>query len=151
VARILREQAVVERVEGDIAYVVTESKLACQGCKSQPACGNGLLEQYFGQKKFVTPLSNNIGARPGQKVLLEAPSASVTKASLLIYWLPLAMMLSMALIADYLAASEAVVSLSGVVGLGFGFMVAAWWLRRSGRRILFEPRMTSILSQTREF
>jgi len=75
----------------------------------------------------------------------------VTKASLLIYWLPLAMMLSMALIADYLAASEAVVSLSGIVGLGFGFMVAAWWLRRGARRILFEPRMTSILSQTREF
>ena len=86
---MLQEKGVVIGLRGGTAVVQTKNKLACSSCKVSTSCGTGIVEQYLSAKLFESELPNTLNAKVGQQVIIEIPKSSVTKASLVVYVVPL--------------------------------------------------------------
>ena len=105
----MTQDAVVTKLlpEG-MAEVAVARSTACGG-----SCGH--CESCVFQSELKTPAWNKIGARPGQKVIIESRSSTVFKAAALVYVMPLLLFLL-----GY--------ALSSLAGAGEGLCVAASFL-----------------------
>ena len=77
-----QDAIVYRRLSEDMAEVVVTRATACGGnCGSCEAC--------MFQSELKTPARNLIGAKPGQRVVIESKSSKIYGAILLVYVLPL--------------------------------------------------------------
>jgi sigma-E factor negative regulatory protein RseC len=110
---------VVVRVEDDFAYVSTAGVAsACGSCSSRGGCGS-----LDGEKRtHVLRLPNQIHARAGDRVVIQAAQGAVMRAVWLVYLLPL--LLAVVGAAGLLAMTdnEMVALLGLVAGLFAGFL-----------------------------
>ena len=122
----MTQDAIVYRcLDGGMAEVVVSRGTACgSNCASCEAC-------VF-QSELKTPARNLIGARPGQRVVIESKSSRVYGAILLVYILPIALAVLGCFAAWALGAGEGMcifATFAGVV-LGGAIVVLS---QRSGR------------------
>ena len=128
-----QDAIVYRRLSEDMAEVVVTRATACGGnCGSCEAC--------MFQSELKTPARNLIGAKPGQRVVIESKSSKIYGAILLVYVLPLILAL-LGYFAAYVAgASEGlciVACFSGVL-LGAAITVLSQRLKKNPNSITFD-------------
>ena len=129
----MTQDAVVYKcLPGSLAEVVVTRATACGGnCGSCEAC--------MFQSELKTTARNTIGAKPGQRVMIESKSSSIYKAVFLVYVLPLILALAAYFVAYSLGASEGVcitACFSGII-LGAVIIVLSQRLNKGKNPITF--------------
>ncbi len=105
-----QEAVVTKLLPSGMAEVAVKRTSACGG-----NCGS--CESCVFQNEMKTPALNRIGAKPGQKVLIESQSSKIFKAAFLVYVLPLLFFLAAYLLAAAFDLSEALRILASFAGL----------------------------------
>ena len=77
-----QDAVVTKLLPNNMAEVAVARTTACGG-----NCGS--CESCIFQSELKTPARNLVGARPGQKVVIESKSSAVYKAAMLVYLLPI--------------------------------------------------------------
>lgn len=113
--------------------------------KRTSACGGncGSCESCVFQNELKTPAFNLIGAKPGQKVLIESQSKKIFKAAFLVYVLPLLFFLAAYLLAAALRLNEPLRIAASFAGL----IVGGFVLVLSQKRIRDKDRITFTIIQ----
>ncbi len=142
---MLNETGLVTEVVGDYAIVQTQNQLACSSCKVIDTCGNGIVEKYLSGKVFTTEVSNSLHAKIGDKVVLQILKSSVTRASFIVYVIPLFTFITFALIASLSSQTENVTILVSLIGLFGGLFVTKFYNRKLLNDELYLPKMVSIV------
>ena len=130
----MTQEAVVIRLLPDgMAEVSVQRTTACGG-----NCGG--CDSCVFDKKLKTPAKNNIGAQPGQRVLIESNSARIFGAAFLVYVLPLLFFLAGYLIAAALGMGESarILASFGAVLLCAAALVLSQRARSGRDEISFE-------------
>jgi len=140
---MLTEKGLVTKIDNDIVWVNTRSKLACSSCQVESTCGNGILEKYLGDKIFISQVPNSLDAKVGEEVTIAIPQASVTKAALIVYFLPILMLFVGALSGSYLFDEESAIALSGLTGLATGLLLIYFYNRTITPDSQYIPKMVS--------
>ena len=86
---MIEEQARVSSVHRDQAEIVVERQTACGTCSAKSGCGTSLLATWLPRRRLVFRLRNEIGARPGDTVMVGLDEGQLQRGSLLLYALPL--------------------------------------------------------------
>lgn len=146
---MLKEQGHVVEVKQDIAMVQTVSKASCSSCQVNSTCGTGIISKAFGERSFITPITNSVKAQQGDLVEVGIPEDLVIKTSLLVYLLPLAFMFLFSLLASYNLPnlSELWLIVVGFIGLGFGFFVVKYYGNKLSKNNQLEPVLLRIVSR----
>ena len=141
---MLTESALVTRRLGNRVELELQRGSACAGCDLNQGCGTGALGRLLGRRSRPLVIETERKCDPGDEVLLVLPEASLVRASLLIYGLPLLGMLLAGLVAASAGVSELLVLLATVLGFVVGLRVAAFIAGR------LEPRaMAPYISEVR--
>ena len=97
----MTQDAVVTRTfHNSLAEVAVKRSTACGDCRE--------LRRRVFQNELKVTADNCIGARPGQKVVIESKSSKVYKAILMVYIMPIVLFLLGYAIAAALGAGEGV-------------------------------------------
>ena len=124
------EQGVVERTEGDFAWVRARKKSACSSCASRSHCSS-----LNGNTAMLVKTSNTLKAKKGETVSFQVNSGTLLKYTFIIYILPIIGLLAGALSAGRLANYTGMNSgLALVVFTLFGFGMAVYLSRLIVRR-----------------
>ncbi len=128
----MTQDAVVYRcLPGGMAEVVVSRGTACgSNCASCEAC-------VF-QSELKTPARNPIGARPGQRVVIESKSSRVYGAIFLVYILPIILAVLGYFISWRLGAGEGLCILATFAGIVLGGVIVVLSQRRNKNPITFE-------------
>jgi len=143
---MLREIGIVSEILGDQAIVHTQSQLACSSCQQVDSCGNGIIEKYFSGKVFSIQLSNHINAKVGDQVEIQVAKSSVTKASVIVYLLPLVGLISFALMASFFFQDEKTIIFIALLGLILSLFVTKFYNSRMFNSELSLPKMVSVVN-----
>lgn len=121
---MLEETGTVVAVEGEQAWVQTIRKSACSSCEAKSGCGQGVLSRISDGKANQVLVTNTLNLNVGDEVLIGIPEDLLVKASVMVYLLPLIMMMAAASIIErVLNVNDGWVTLAGIVGLAFGFLL----------------------------
>ncbi len=143
---MLEEQGLVTQLVGNSVTVITKNQLACSSCKVAETCGNGIVEKYLSGKMFSSLIINRLNAQVGDTVIIQIPKSSITKASLIVYFIPLLGIMLFAIIASWLNQSENITILSSLVGLALGMLVTKYYNHKVIKKELYQPKMVSIVN-----
>lgn len=127
-----QDAIVTKLLPGGMAQVVVKRGTACGG-----NCGN--CESCMFDNELKTLAKNPIGAKPGQKVIIESRSDLVFRALALVYVLPLVLLLT-GYAAAYLAgAGEGLRIAASFLGLALGgaLVVLSQRLKKDREKIEF--------------
>ncbi len=154
---MVEEAAEVIKVEGDVAWVQAIQKTACGSCQAQKGCGHSLLAKV-GQKKIELPVAtNDVHAEVGDQVVIGVPEQAILRSSLLMYGLPLATMMLVALLASLLEIPEGPSVIASFIALIFGFVLVnirskqmnfAQWQPRLLRKVSIEQSLIPMCDAT---
>ncbi len=142
---MLYETGLVSNLIGELAVVQTQSQMACASCQVVDTCGNGIVERYLSGKVFSSEVYNDLNAKIGDKVVLEIPKSSITKASIIVYVIPLLIFILAALMTSLFSDSENIIILMSLTGLALGFVVTNFYNRRRPNSEIYLPKMVSIV------
>lgn len=110
----LRETGRVVEVSGTMAKVMITRHSSCESCG---ACGIGAKPEI----DFM--LKNDIGAKVGDRVVIEMRSTALFKAAFLVYMIPLAALITGFLLGQRVGAFRGMApSQAELIGIGSGFL-----------------------------
>lgn len=142
---MIEERGRVVRVQGDLAWVETQRRSACETCSAQNGCGTGLIGRIFKSRSTPVRALNPVRARPGDEIVLGLAEQALVRGALTVYIAPLAALIGGAILADWLAPSgftrDAVTAIGGLAGLTAGLI----WVRRFTRRIRADERYQPVI------
>ena len=117
--------ATVERIlDENHAEISVPRKSACgHDCEECAGCG------VTGESVY-TRADNPIGARPGQKVVVESSTRNMLRIIVLVYLIPVVLFLAGYLVMLAVTASVAVQYTVAVLGAVVGVLLAVWYDRR---------------------
>ncbi len=119
----LFSNGVVERVDGQQAWISTEDTSSCSGCQSKGGCGTGTLSKLFSPSASrLIQIEHELSLQVGDKVLLSIDKSHLLKHSMMAYGLPLMMLLLGAWLGLWLFQSDLVSSILGLMSLGLGWL-----------------------------
>ncbi len=127
---MLENAARVVRIEGDLAWVRTESPSSCGACGGK-GCGSSAFVRLLHPREPEYAVLNPISAEAGEAVVVGIEEGALLSAAVAGYLVPLLALLSGALLGGVWGDLQAV--LGGVAGL----VLAAVWLKR--RKALPSP------------
>lgn len=126
---MIEQQAVVVSLEGDFARVETERKSTCGSCAATNTCGVSAMSKVMGQRRSVLRVLNEVGARPGDSVVVGLSESALLRGSLIIYITPLFSLFIFALVGRWLASilafdsTEPMTIFCGLLGLLVGLVL----------------------------
>jgi sigma-E factor negative regulatory protein RseC len=141
------EQGIVIRTDTETAWVKTQKTKACEGCSSKGACS-----VMGGGEEMEVEAINAAGGKVGDRVVLSFETASLLKATFLVYIIPVICLLIGALIGQKLALILTLnESMSAAIGsLLFGSL-AILFVKIKGNRMAqqeeYRPKVIRILKQ----
>jgi sigma-E factor negative regulatory protein RseC len=130
----MTQDAIVTKVlPNDMAEVAVARTTACGG-----NCGS--CESCIFQSELKTLARNTIGARIGQKVVIESKSSKIYGAALLVYIMPLVLFIAAYALAYVSGAREGICIAVSFLGLALGaaIMVLSQRLRKDKNQITFD-------------
>lgn len=139
------EHGVVLRTDSDSAWVKTVRSSACEDCSAKGSCHS--LE---GERDMEVKAINIAGARVGDRIVLSFETASLLKATFLIYVFPIILLIAGAafgqMLASFLKLSPSALS----VGLGFAFFFTSLLIikaraNKMAKKNDYQPKITKIL------
>ena len=124
----MTQDAVVTRTfHNSLAEVAVKRSTACGS-----NCGN--CESCVFQNELKVTADNRIGARPGQKVVIESKSSKVYKAILMVYIMPIVLVLLGYAIAAAFGAGEGVCIAVSFTALAVSAALLVLWYRKRGNK-----------------
>jgi len=122
---MLTEAARVIRRDGNRVELELLRGSACSHCELSQGCGTGAIGRLLRRRSRPLVIETDQDCRPGDEVQLLMPEASLVRASLLLYGLPLLGMLLGGLLASVITEADWLVALAACGGLGAGCVAAA--------------------------
>ena len=120
---MIESPARIRRIEGDMAWVVSEAPATCGACAGK-GCGSSVFSRVWHADAAEYPVANPIGAQPGDAVVVGMPDGAVLHAALASYGMPLVLLLGCASLGAYLFGEP-----GAIFGGLSGLVLAALWLR----------------------
>lgn len=139
------EQGIVLRTDSEAAWVKTVRSSACEGCTAKGSCHSTGSNDEMEVKAL-----NTAGARAGDRIVLSFETASLLKATFLIYVFPIIMLIIGAALGQALASLIASSPTGISVLLGFAFFFIALFIMRArankmATKNAYQPKITKIL------
>lgn len=134
---MLEETASVVEVDHDKVWVETHRRSTCGSCSVNKGCGTAAISRALGKRRSVVRVLANMPLKAGDEVIIGIRERALVKGSLAVYAVPVALLLTGALLGElgaqrFLWQSAEAASL--VLGIS-GFVAGLFWLRRFTRRI----------------
>lgn len=117
---MIEADARVVAVDQGWARVEVARQNACGGCSAAAGCGTSVLASWFGNRAARLQVEDRLGVQVGDSVVIGISDATLTKASLAAYLLPLAALIGAAWAAKAAGAGEVAAALAALAGLGAG-------------------------------
>ena len=141
------ERGIVTKLDSTTAWVKTTRTSACEACSAKSSCN--VVEN--GEEMEVEAI-NEAGAQVGDRIIIGIETASLLKASFLLYVFPILLMLAGAIIGQktgHLLDIDPSL-FSAVVGFSF-FFVSIWFVKSRGNRMArenkYKPKIIRILNR----
>jgi sigma-E factor negative regulatory protein RseC len=136
-----QQEGVVLSVAEGLAKVKTSRHNDCENCGSCP-----------GNAAIVLDARNPVGAKPGQRVMVEIKEAEMLKSAFIVYMLPLVAIFAGAVLGGYIAERLAAAALwFQIGGGGLAFVGSVYYIRYFDRKartsIRMQPVITRILTE----
>jgi len=153
---MIEEQATVVEVEAEQVTVQTLRKSSCNSCAANKGCGTAVLSKAIGQKHSIVSISKQQQTSPilspGDQVIIGINESMLMNGSLLAYIIPLASMIGLALLVQWLGGilsinGEFHIILSAVVGLVSGIAFSRFYLTKGRHHADFSPVLLRKLQQ----
>ncbi len=140
------EEGIVTKVDQDRTWVRVRRSSMCEGCKTRGACYT-----LSGDKDMESEVSNPIGARVGDRVVLQISSGSLLKASFLFYMVPVlflvvGIVLGMKLGSRYGGDPEIFAALTGIAAAALSFLIIKIFSRRFRDNEAYKPEIIKIIN-----
>ncbi len=126
----MRQTGIVLSAQGNTATVRFQRSSACGKCN---ACF------HLGKSEADIELDNALGAKPGDRVIIELHGKTVVKASVIVYGVPLVALIAGIAIGS--AAGDLYAALAGVLFAAGAFFLLRALEPRFSRMREFKPRM----------
>lgn len=120
---MLETRATVIKLQGQTAWVAAAEVSSCEQCNGK-GCGSSKVAQLFCSKPKRFEVENSIGAVVGDEVIISVADGVVLRGIGLLYILPLALMVILGGIANFIQAGDASVAVGAATGLLLGFALA---------------------------
>ncbi|HEY3425988.1 MAG TPA: SoxR reducing system RseC family protein [Negativicutes bacterium] len=136
-----QQEGVVLEVAGSMAKVKTSRHNDCENCGACP-----------GNSAMVLETRNPLGARPGQRVIVEVQEVNMLRAAFIVYVLPLIAIFAGALSGNILAERLSYAPLWFQIGGGLvAFLASVMYIKyfdyNARSNVKMQPVITSILSK----
>lgn len=123
----MRQTVVVAAISGDEATVLYDRPTACHGDCTKCAGGCGSMAA---KEQVVVQARNLIGAKVGDRVVIEAATSQVYSAVFLVYALPVLLFFLGYFLGEHYAQTGGLV---GIAGFVLGLVIAVLVSRRKSR------------------
>jgi len=100
---MIKQIAVVTRVENDVAYVKTVRESTCGQCGVQKGCGTSVFSKVLGNKFSELTALSTIKVEEGDVVMLGLRESVLISSALKMYLFPLLMMFAGALVMTFIS------------------------------------------------
>ena len=139
------EEGIVTAATPSTARVKTTKSSACEACSARRSC-----HALGGGDDMEVDVLNPVGAQVDDRVVIYFETASLLKASFLLYFFPVLVMLAGALIGHHYALSRNWDPSLGAAGLGFmGLFLALAFVRTRGQKMAtrnaYKPKIIRII------
>jgi sigma-E factor negative regulatory protein RseC len=140
------EKGIVLRTDSEAAWVKTVRSSACEGCTAKGSC-----HSMGGGNEMEVKALNTAGARAGDRVVLSFETASLLKATFLIYVFPIILLIVGAAIGQMLASLIDFTPSALSVLLGFVFFFTGLFIikaraNKMAKKNAYQPKITKILA-----
>lgn len=137
---MLEETGTVIDTQGETLWVQTISRSSCSKC-STSACSTSVIGKLFNLKRNVLQMENTLQAKKGQRVVIGIPDATLVKASVWAYLVPIVFMVVTTMIVLSLGAGDVLQAMAAFLGLVTGFVVVKKVMSRVKDKDHFEPQL----------
>jgi sigma-E factor negative regulatory protein RseC len=139
------EEGVVTKLEARTAWVTTTRSGACASCSARGSCAT-----LGGGKEMEVAAINAAGARVGDRVVLSFETASLLKASFLLYIVPILFLILGAAVGQQAGPGLGLDASLGSILLGFaafgiGFLIVRSLCNRMARKDKYQAKIIRIL------
>ena len=140
------EQGIVLQTDSETAWVKTVRSSACEGCTARDSC-----HTTAGGQDMEVKAINSVGASVGDRIVLSFETASLLKATFLIYVFPIILLIAGAALGQALAPLIGFSPSALSVLLGFAFFFIALFIiktraNRMAEKNAYQPKITKILA-----
>jgi sigma-E factor negative regulatory protein RseC len=140
------EKGIVLRTDSEAAWVKTVRSSACEGCTAKGSC-----HSMGGGNEMEVKALNTAGARAGDRIVLSFETASLLKATFLIYVFPIILLIVGAAIGQMLASlidfnPSALSVLLGFVFFFTGLFIIKARANKMAKKSAYQPKITKILA-----
>jgi sigma-E factor negative regulatory protein RseC len=140
------EKGIVLRTDSEAAWVKTVRSSACEGCTAKGSC-----HSMGGGNEMEVKALNTAGARAGDRIVLSFETASLLKATFLIYVFPIILLIVGAAIGQMLAfligfSPSALSVLLGFVFFFTGLFIIKARANKMAKKNAYQPKITKILT-----
>lgn len=132
--------AVVILAEGDYALVESEPGAGCGRCDSTNGCARASLGKLFCSAPRRFRVTNGVGARPGERVVLGVEDGAVIRSASAVYGLPLALLMAGAAVGAALGDAPGTRDLYALAGAAAGLLAGLATGRGIDARSRVDPR-----------
>ena len=147
---MLEEAGSIVALDGNKAWVQTIRKSACSSCEAKSGCGQGVLASISDGKANQVLVDNTLNLNVGDEVLLGIPEDLLVRASFMVYFLPLIMMICAASATEkWLLMGDGWVALAGLLGLIVGFIMVNIYSRLYSGDQRFCPKMIRFIGSSK--
>lgn len=135
----LEETATVVGIEGRWALLAIERRTSCGACAAGGECGTSVLARLLGKRKTLLRIPNDFDAQVGERIIIGIIESALLKASFLAYFIPVAGMISGALLALPLGFGDFGAVIFSLLGLAIGLVYSRRRSNSSPESPLFRP------------
>ncbi|HAO32259.1 MAG TPA: SoxR reducing system RseC family protein [Candidatus Competibacter sp.] len=123
---MIEERARVMEAGSGYAWLEIQRRTACGGCQTSAGCGTAVLATLWEGKTIRVRAVSATPLQPGDEVIVGLADGVLLRGAVLVYLLPVILLLLGSALgqAAFGAAGEALVALSGLLGLGLGLLAA---------------------------
>ena len=144
--KLATEQGIVLQTDSETAWVKTVRSSACEGCTARDSC-----HTTAGGQDMEVKAINSVGASVGDRIVLSFETASLLKATFLIYLFPIILLIAGAALGQALAPLIGFSPSALSVLLGFAFFFIALFIvksraNRMAQKNAYQPKITKILA-----
>lgn len=130
-----QQEGMVLEVSGCMAKVKTSRHNDCENCGACP-----------GNSAMVLDARNSIGAKPGQRVLVEIKEINMLKAAFTVYILPLFAVLVGAVIGDFVGGFLGIEeSISRFAGGLVAAVLSIWYIKYYDNSVRMDDKMQPVI------
>ena len=144
---MVKEQATVIGLSGNIAEVQTERQIACSQCEAGRGCGIGAIGRLFGKRNKPIKIKVDQDLKPGDQIEIGLSDKAFLRAGLLIYGTPLLGLFLGLMLAELNSPSSDLIAFTfAFVGLVLGLSISAS-VAKSNFANQLNPKILSVTNE----